>query len=162
MTETAPACSAVDDHMSDIIDGVAPDALFDHVAGCERCRDARFAAEQVIAELGQVAADYRFPEQLEARLMAALDEQATGATGATGAAAQLPTVTLSNAWRPARGGVRCCRSNAPLAARVGSRPAPRRGQPRRGPLRATARRWRRATGCWRAAGSRPMASRAPA
>lgn len=73
MTEAESVCQQVDDNMSDIIDGVAPAALFDHVAGCERCRDARFETEQVLLRVGSTSDDYRFPEELEARLMAALD-----------------------------------------------------------------------------------------
>ena len=37
MTETE-LCREVDEHMGDVLEGVAAEALFDHIAGCERCR----------------------------------------------------------------------------------------------------------------------------
>ena len=61
MTEGESVCRQVDDNMSDIIDGVAPAALFDHVAGCDRCRDARFETEQVLLRVASTSDDYRFP-----------------------------------------------------------------------------------------------------
>jgi RNA polymerase sigma factor (sigma-70 family) len=72
-TDPDGMCSAVDEHMCDVIDGVAEDALFDHLAQCERCRDARYGAEQVLVRVAEAASDYRVPEDLSARLAAALD-----------------------------------------------------------------------------------------
>ncbi len=72
MTEAGAVCREVDENMSDIIEGVAPGDLFEHVATCERCRDARYDAEQMIVKLSDAGADYRCPEGLEARLMTAL------------------------------------------------------------------------------------------
>jgi tetratricopeptide (TPR) repeat protein len=66
-------CREVDENMSDIIDGVAENALFDHMAGCERCRDARYDAEQLSLIVGDAGSDYHFPEQLAERLMSRLD-----------------------------------------------------------------------------------------
>ena len=66
-------CRQVDENMGDIIDGIAENAIFDHMAGCERCRDARYDAEQAILRLGDAALDYRMPDDLTARLMSALD-----------------------------------------------------------------------------------------
>jgi hypothetical protein len=65
-------CTQVDEQMSDVIEGVASDALYEHIAGCERCRDARHDAEQVAARVRDAALDYRLPEGLEARVLASL------------------------------------------------------------------------------------------
>jgi tetratricopeptide (TPR) repeat protein len=73
MSEGQGLCRQVDENMCDIIDGVANNALFDHMAGCERCRDARYDAEQVSLIVGDAGADYHFPEQLAEKLLARLD-----------------------------------------------------------------------------------------
>ncbi len=72
MSEADGMCREVGENMSDIIEGVAHADLYEHVASCERCRDARYDAEQIIRLVGDAAADYRFPEGLEARLMSEL------------------------------------------------------------------------------------------
>ncbi len=71
-TEAQGTCQAVDENMSDIIDGVAENALFDHLATCERCRDARYDAEQAIVRLSDASGDYHFPADLEQRVFRAL------------------------------------------------------------------------------------------
>jgi tetratricopeptide (TPR) repeat protein len=68
-------CREVDENMCDIIDGAAANALFDHMAGCERCRDARYDAEQISLIVGDAGADYHFPEQLAEKLMDRLDKR---------------------------------------------------------------------------------------
>jgi hypothetical protein len=72
-TEAQGMCRKVDDHMSDVIEGVAENAVFDHMAGCVRCRDARYDAEQVLLRVAEAGADYRLPEDLSTRVMSALD-----------------------------------------------------------------------------------------
>lgn len=72
-SEADGMCRQVDENMGDIIDGIAENAIFDHMAGCERCRDARYDAEQAILRLSDAALDYRMPDDLTARLMSALD-----------------------------------------------------------------------------------------
>ena len=57
MLETRASCQDVDENMSDIIDGVAGAELFEHVAGCERCRDARYDAERLIESLAEAGSD---------------------------------------------------------------------------------------------------------
>jgi hypothetical protein len=72
-TEAPDMCRAVDDNMCDIVDGVADDALFDHMARCERCRDARFDAAQVLVLVADAASDYRIPDDLMGQLATALE-----------------------------------------------------------------------------------------
>jgi hypothetical protein len=66
-------CREVDENMCDVIDGVADNALLDHMAQCERCRDARYLTEQVLVRVAAAGSDYRLPEDLSTRLAAALD-----------------------------------------------------------------------------------------
>jgi len=96
MTETE-LCTQVDEHMSEVLEGVASDALYEHIAGCERCRDARHDAGQIAARVPDAALDYRLPEGLEARVLASLPEEATGATPAVEPA--LAPQRERNPWR---------------------------------------------------------------
>jgi Mg-chelatase subunit ChlD/ferric-dicitrate binding protein FerR (iron transport regulator) len=73
MTDAQAKCREVDESLSDLIDGIADDAMLDHLAGCERCRDVRYEAEQLSLLVADAAGDYRFPEQLGERLMRAVD-----------------------------------------------------------------------------------------
>ncbi len=78
MTESE-LCREVDENMSDVIEGVASDALFDHIAGCERCRDARHEAEQLIARLAALGAEHRPPAGLAARVLSLIDSDPASA-----------------------------------------------------------------------------------
>src|SRR6185436_8454972 len=82
-------CREVDETMGDVLEGVARDALFDHIAGCERCRDARHDAEQQVQTARDAALDYQFPEGLAARLLASLPEPASAPSEAAAAPAAL-------------------------------------------------------------------------
>jgi len=109
MTESE-LCREVDENMSDILEGVARDALFDHIAGCERCRDARHDAEQAVRQVRDAALDYQLPLGLEARLLASLPEPAS-----TEAEPGAPALAL----RPERG----------VARKVVEVPAAQRSEP---------------------------------
>ena len=76
------SCADVEDRMADVLDGSAPDPFFDHVAECDRCRDARYDAEKHLALVAGAGADYVPPADLEARVLAALDKQGGGAPAA--------------------------------------------------------------------------------
>ena len=55
-------CGEVEDRMADILDGSAPDALLDHIAECDVCRDARYDAERardLVAKDGELRPDGR-------------------------------------------------------------------------------------------------------
>jgi hypothetical protein len=87
MTDTE-LCRQVDERMSDVLEGVASDALYEHIAGCEHCRDARHDAELVAARVRDAALDYRLPEGLEARVLASLPEEQNAAQRAAELAPQ--------------------------------------------------------------------------
>lgn len=108
MTEALGKCREVDEKLGELIDGIADDAMLDHLASCERCRDVRYEAEQLSLLVAEAAGDYRFPEQLGERLIRAFD------------AAQ--TRPSRRPWSAALERVR--RSSRPSAASA-ARPAPR-------------------------------------
>ena len=87
MTEPQAKCREVDESLGDLIDGIADDAMLDHLASCERCRDVRYEAEQLSLLVADAAGDYRFPEQLGERLMHAVDAAPTRASKRPWAAA---------------------------------------------------------------------------
>src|SRR5688572_14727585 len=72
MSEHDETCRLVDEHMGEVLEGTADAALFQHIADCEVCRDARFDAERSLASLRDAGADYVPPKNLEQRLLAAL------------------------------------------------------------------------------------------
>ncbi|MCA9596538.1 MAG: FecR domain-containing protein [Myxococcales bacterium] len=68
-------CAEVEEHMAEILDGSAADRLYDHVADCDRCRDARHDAEALPAMVADAALDYEAPADLETRVLAELDRR---------------------------------------------------------------------------------------
>ncbi|HTV17731.1 MAG TPA: FecR family protein, partial [Polyangiaceae bacterium] len=99
-------CREVDDNMGDIIDGIAENAIFDHMAGCERCRDARYEAEQAIVRLCDAGLDYRMPDDLTARLMSALDARPKGSSSIIPAAVGEKLATVQKLLSRAEGSPR--------------------------------------------------------
>ncbi|MCC6668363.1 MAG: FecR domain-containing protein [Polyangiaceae bacterium] len=87
------SCAEVEERMADILDGSAPEPLFDHVAECDRCRDARYDAEQHLELVAAAGADYVAPADLETRVLAALDKG--GAAPAPGAQSPEPEPSAS-------------------------------------------------------------------
>src|SRR5688572_12546302 len=72
-SEESNLCSEVEDRMAEILDGSAPDHLLDHLADCDRCRDARHDAERARELVAASPGDYEPPADLESRILAALD-----------------------------------------------------------------------------------------
>ncbi|HEX6273076.1 MAG TPA: FecR domain-containing protein, partial [Polyangiaceae bacterium] len=71
---TSKECAEVAERLAELLDGSADERLYEHVASCDACRDARHEAERALAVLRDAGADYREPENLEARLELALAE----------------------------------------------------------------------------------------
>jgi Mg-chelatase subunit ChlD len=67
-------CQSVDETMPEVLEGTASDELYDHIAGCDRCRDTRHDAERAAELVVDAAADYVHPEDFELRFEAALSE----------------------------------------------------------------------------------------
>jgi hypothetical protein len=79
-TEDTDLCRQVEDTLGGILDGSASAALFDHLAGCDRCRDLKHDAARVAEMVEASGADFRpaddFVEKLVGRLEAARPEGA--------------------------------------------------------------------------------------
>jgi hypothetical protein len=73
-------CAEVEDRMAEILEGTAPDALLDHIAECDVCRDARYDAERARDIVQKSGADHVPLDDLESRVLAALDRR-TGNPG---------------------------------------------------------------------------------
>ncbi len=79
MSETN-LCQLVDDAIVDVLDGTAPAALFDHIAECDACRDKKHDAQRAAELVSRAGADFRAPEDFEARLLSAIDAHGGHAT----------------------------------------------------------------------------------
>src|SRR5690349_3611333 len=73
-TENDKMCLEVEEQLTEILDGTASARLFDHLAGCDRCRDLRYDAEQMSAKVGASGADFRPADDFVDRLVARLSE----------------------------------------------------------------------------------------
>lgn len=87
MAENQDICSRVREALADVLDGSAPDAFYDHLVDCDVCRDLRHDAERAVRETRRAGDGYRVPEDLEARLLAAVADPVVPAAIA-------PTLTL--------------------------------------------------------------------
>jgi tetratricopeptide (TPR) repeat protein len=67
-------CERVRESLSDVLDGSAPDELFDHIADCDSCRDLRHDAERAVRETRRAGEAYRLPPDMGARVLGALGE----------------------------------------------------------------------------------------
>ena len=61
-------CERVAEDMASVLDGSAPAALLDDVAGCDTCRDARYDAERAELLMSEAGADFVVPEGLAQKL----------------------------------------------------------------------------------------------
>lgn len=77
--ETKPSidCQDIEEQMAEILDGTASEAIYDHIADCDRCRDARHDAERARELVLDSSRDYRAPEDLEERVMSLVDGEST-------------------------------------------------------------------------------------
>ncbi|KYF93569.1 hypothetical protein BE20_09025 [Sorangium cellulosum] len=76
-TETGSAglCGEVEEQLAEVLDGTARPALYEHIAGCDACRDLRHDAARAAEVAAAAGADFRpagdFAEALLRRLEAA-------------------------------------------------------------------------------------------
>ena len=76
-------CNSVLEHLVDAADGELSDALSTHVIGCDACRDLVHDVRRAVRELGEAAAGYIAPADLERRVLAAIDARGPVATTTT-------------------------------------------------------------------------------
>jgi len=75
-------CELVEESIATLIDGGEVDPrLLDHIADCDRCRDLKYEAGQVIARMRTASSDYEHPADFEQKLMERLAEAAEPAPG---------------------------------------------------------------------------------
>lgn len=98
--EPTNLCAEVDEHLAELLDGSGPEPLYDHLADCDRCRDLRHDAERVGRLVRDAGADHVSPNDLGARLLAALD--ARGGVAARSEADTLPSERRSEALPESR------------------------------------------------------------
>ena len=67
----------IETRMAEILDGDAPQELYDAIAESDELRDARHEAEHAVKVAREAGADYVPPADLEQRLLAQLDARAT-------------------------------------------------------------------------------------
>ncbi len=77
-TTNESLCQQVDEQMASVIAGDAEPRLLEHIAGCDRCRDARYDAQQAIDLSKEAGADYVHPHDFERRVLEAVDAAASG------------------------------------------------------------------------------------
>lgn len=76
-------CREVDESLGDILDGLAPSRLMDHIAECDVCRDKRYEAERAVAVVEASGADFRVDDDLAERMITLVEAaRPTGPTGA--------------------------------------------------------------------------------
>ena len=80
MSEQKITCAELEDQLAALIDGdEATLARFaDHLAECDRCRDLKHDAELAAELVPHAGADFRLPDDLEQRVLAAIDERGDG------------------------------------------------------------------------------------
>ncbi len=75
---SSDACNAFLDDLAAVVAGdqAALERHLDHLADCDACRDARHEATQAAAAIADAGADYVVPDDLEARILGAVDQTA--------------------------------------------------------------------------------------
>src|SRR5690242_384874 len=102
-------CAEVTASLAEVLDGTARAPLYEHLAECDTCRDARHDAEQVRALAVAAGADHEATSELEQRVLAALEREpehapagSDGAEGREQDAPRQPAPSASKQWRADR------------------------------------------------------------
>ncbi|MGK4001348.1 FecR domain-containing protein [Sorangium sp. So ce1036] len=87
-TDRAELCGEIEEQLAAVLDGTARAALYEHIAGCDACRDLRHdaaAAAEVVAGAG---ADFRPAGDLADALLRRIEAARPAERGASGAVAK--------------------------------------------------------------------------
>ncbi|MFP6683420.1 MAG: VIT domain-containing protein, partial [Polyangiaceae bacterium] len=68
-------CERVDNNLIEIVQGEAPEDLYDHIADCDRCRDLQHDAERARDLAIAAGADFVLPDDLVARVHQTMETQ---------------------------------------------------------------------------------------
>src|SRR5512137_548972 len=93
-------CQQVDEAMADLLEGQGSEELREHLAECDRCRDARHDAERVAALLGEAGADFVMPAEVEQGLGRAIEGAPQAAAEAAAPAGKTEVAPSVEAWVP--------------------------------------------------------------
>lgn len=85
--ESMSLCDEVADDLARVVDGTAPQDLFDHIEGCDVCRDLRHDASRAASLIGAAGADFAPSPELLERTLAALDARSASASASASAPA---------------------------------------------------------------------------
>ena len=94
-------CREVEDALSQVLEGSASATIYDHIAGCDACRDLRHDANLASEMVAEAGADFRAPEDfgraLAARLEAALIDtgRVSGSKSSAATPDAAPSTTLT-------------------------------------------------------------------
>jgi hypothetical protein len=77
-TTNESLCQEVDEQMASVIAGDADPRLLEHIAECDRCRDARYDAQRAIDLSKAAGDDYMHPDDFDRRVLDAIDAAAPG------------------------------------------------------------------------------------
>ncbi|UQA61556.1 VIT domain-containing protein [Polyangium aurulentum] len=72
-TNAGGLCREVEEQIADVLEGTAPQALYDHIADCDACRDLRHDAERAAELVSHAGADFRADAGFADRVLARLD-----------------------------------------------------------------------------------------
>jgi len=117
---SSDACEKFLDDLAAIVDGDDEllEAHLDHLADCDACRDARHEATEMAARVAGAGADYAPPEDMEARVLAAIDaEGATSGAESMSREAAEPAAAKASAGDAAGGAERHEPETAPSRRR---------------------------------------------
>ncbi|WP_438016365.1 FecR domain-containing protein [Sorangium sp. So ce315] len=75
-TETGSAglCGEVEEQLAEVVDGTARPSLYEHIAGCDTCRDLRHDAARAAEATAAAGADFRPADDFAAALIRRLEE----------------------------------------------------------------------------------------
>jgi hypothetical protein len=63
-------CIEVQEHLADLLEGLASERVLEHVAECDACRDLRHEAQLAMQAAGRAGADFRAPADFADKLIA--------------------------------------------------------------------------------------------
>ncbi len=81
-TTNSNLCQEVDEQMASVIAGDADERLLEHIAVCDRCRDARHDAMRALGPVEDAGADYVHPDGFEQQVLEAIDLAIARSSGA--------------------------------------------------------------------------------
>ncbi|KYF71117.1 hypothetical protein BE11_01510, partial [Sorangium cellulosum] len=58
-TGSAGLCGEIEEQLAEVIDGTARPSLYEHIAGCDACRDLRHDAARAAEVAAAAGADFR-------------------------------------------------------------------------------------------------------